>query len=117
MEIYAKLKYVRISAQKARLVASQLHGLAVQRALDLLLFSRKKASVMFRQLLTSTIANAEHNAGMDIDILYISSVYVDEGPTVKRFRARAKGRGNTVLKRTSHITIKVSDTLKTRSDL
>jgi large subunit ribosomal protein L22 len=72
---------------------------------------------MFRQLLTSAIANAEHNAGMDIDILYISSVYVDEGPTVKRFRARAKGRGNTVLKRTSHITIKVSDTLKTRSDL
>jgi large subunit ribosomal protein L22 len=72
---------------------------------------------MFRNLLTSAIANAEHNASMDIDMLYISSIYVNEGPTVKRFRARAKGRGNTILKRTSHISVKVSDAIDKRSSI
>jgi large subunit ribosomal protein L22 len=116
MEVHAKLKYIRISPQKARLVANKVRGLPVQQALDFLFFSKKKASDMFRSLLTSAIANAEHNAGMDIDILHISSIWVDEGPTVKRFRARAKGRGNTILKRTSHVTMKVSDVIEKRSN-
>jgi large subunit ribosomal protein L22 len=116
MEVHAKLKYIRISPQKVRLVANKVSGLTVQKALDLLFFSKKKASTMLKNLLTSAIANAEHNAGMDIDVLYVSSIYVNEGPTVKRFRARAKGRGNTILKRTSHVTIKVSDVIEKRSN-
>ncbi|MBK2028793.1 50S ribosomal protein L22 [Francisella noatunensis] len=109
MEVQAKLKFVRISAQKCRLVADQIRGLPVEKAINLLTFSNKKAAVLFKEVLNSAIANAEHNDGMDVDSLFVSTVFVDEGPTMKRFEARAKGRGNRILKRTSHITVKVAE--------
>ena len=109
MQTSAKHRYARISAQKARLVADQVRGLPVDRALTLLKFSNKKAAVLVRQVLESAIANAEHNDGADIDELKVSSIYVDQGPSMKRMRARAKGRGNRILKRTSHITVTVAD--------
>ncbi|PIQ43798.1 MAG: 50S ribosomal protein L22 [Gammaproteobacteria bacterium CG11_big_fil_rev_8_21_14_0_20_46_22] len=109
MEVSAKYKYARFSAQKARLVADQVRGLSVEQALDLLAFSPKRAAKAVKQVLESAIANAEHNNGMDIDELKISAIYVDEGPTLKRMRARAKGRGARILKRMCHITVKVSD--------
>lgn len=109
MEVHARLTYARISAQKCRLVADQIRGLQVERALDVLRFSSKKAAGMVRKVLESAIANAEHNEGADIDELKVSRVFIDEGPTLKRFRARAKGRGVRILKRTSHITVAVGD--------
>jgi len=109
METAAVLKYARLSPQKARLVADQVRGLRVDKALDLLAFSSKKAAGVVRKVLESAIANAEHNEGADVDELKISAVMVDEGPTMKRMHARAKGRGNRIIKRTSHITVKVSD--------
>ena len=107
MEVQAKLKFARISAQKCRLVADQIRGLPVEKAINLLTFSNKKAAVLIKDVLNSAVANAEHNDGMDVDSLFVSTVFVDEGPTMKRFEARAKGRGNRILKRTSHITVKV----------
>ena len=109
MEVSATLKQAHISAQKARLVADQVRGLPVERALNVLMFSPKKAAAMVRKVLESAIANAEHNEGADIDELKVSAIYVDEGRTLKRFRARAKGRGTRILKRNSHITVKVGD--------
>jgi len=109
MEVASKLKYVGISAQKARLVADQVRGLPVDKALNTLLFSQKKGARIVKKVLESAIANAEHNEGADVDELKVSTIYVDEGPTQKRFRARARGRGNQILKRTSHITVTVSD--------
>lgn len=109
MEVAAQLKYARISAQKCRLVADQVRGLPVEQALDVLEFSTKKAAGLVKGVLNSAIANAEHNNGLDIDELKVSSIYVDEGPTLKRFRARAKGRGTRILKRTCHITVKVAE--------
>ncbi|MCB1756434.1 MAG: 50S ribosomal protein L22 [Gammaproteobacteria bacterium] len=98
-----------MSAQKARLVADQIRGVKVERALELMEFSNKKAGSILKKLLDSAIANAEHNEGADIDELKVAAVTVDEGPTMKRMRARAKGRGNRILKRTSHITVVVAD--------
>lgn len=109
MEATAKLKGARISAQKARLVADQIRGLPVERAEETLAFSDKKAAQIVRKVLLSAIANAEHNSGADIDELKVHTVYVDEGPTFKRGRPRAKGRFTRILKRTSHITIVVSE--------
>lgn len=109
METVAKLKHAKISAQKARLVADQVRGMQVDQAINLLTFSTKKGASLIRKVLESAIANAEHNDGADIDELIVSKVYVDEGPTMKRFRARAKGRGNRILKRTSHITVAVEE--------
>ncbi|BCX80530.1 large subunit ribosomal protein L22 [Methylomarinovum caldicuralii] len=109
MEVAAKLRYARISAQKCRLVADQIRGLPVDRALDILRFSNKKAAGLVRKVLESAIANAEHNEGLDIDELRVSTVCVDEGPTMKRFKARAKGRASQILKRTCHITVKVAE--------
>jgi large subunit ribosomal protein L22 len=109
MEVSATLKQAHISAQKARLVADQVRGLPVEKALNVLMFSPKKAAVMVRKVLESAIANAEHNEGADIDELKVSAIYVDEARTMKRFRARAKGRGTRILKRNSHITVKVGD--------
>ncbi len=109
MEVSAKHKFAKISAQKCRLVANQVRGLPVEAALDLLMFSQKKVAGLIRTVLTSAIANAEHNEGLDIDELEVSTIFVDEGPTMKRFRARAKGRGTRVLKRTCHITVKVRE--------
>ena len=109
MQTSAKHRHAKISPQKCRLVADQVRGLPVEKALTLLTFSNKKASVMVRKVLESAIANAEHNDGADIDELKVASIYVDQGPVMKRMRARAKGRGNRILKRTSHITVTVAD--------
>ena len=109
MEVSATHKQAHISAQKARLVADQVRGLPVEQALNLLMFSRKKAAGLVRKVLESAIANAEHNEGADIDELKVSAIYVNEASTMKRFRARAKGRGTRILKRNSHITVTVGD--------
>ena len=109
MEVLAKLSYTRISPQKCRLVADQIRGMQVESALQLLAFSPKKAAAVIKKVLESAIANAEHNEGADIDELKISTIFVDEGPTYKRMQPRAKGRGNRILKRTSHVVVKVSD--------
>jgi large subunit ribosomal protein L22 len=109
VQVESKLKMARISAQKVRLVADQIRGLPVENALEVLTFSDKKAGALMKKLVDSAIANAEHNEGADIDELKIAAVQVNEGPTMKRLRARAKGRANRILKRTSHITVTVSD--------
>jgi len=109
MEVAAKLRFARISPQKTRLIADQIRGQSVEKALQTLTFSPKKAAGIVKKVLESAIANAEHNEGADIDELKIAKVYVDEGPTYKRMQARAKGRGNRILKRTSHITVVVGD--------
>lgn len=109
MEVYSKHRYAKISAQKGRLVADQIRGLPVDRALNILTFSDKKAAVLVKKVLESAIANAENNEGADIDELFVSKICVDEGPTLKRMRARAKGRGSRILKRTSHITVAVAE--------
>ena len=109
MEVSAKLRGARISAQKARLVADQVRGKPVEEALNTLEFSTKKAAHLVRKVLNSAIANAENNEGADVDELRVSTIFVDEGLTMKRMRARAKGRGDRLLKRTCHITVKVAD--------
>ncbi len=109
MQTSAKLRHARLSAQKGRLVADQIRGLPVEQALNILAFSKKKGAVLMKKVLESAIANAEHNDGADIDELVVSSVSVDEGPTMKRIRARAKGRASRILKRTSHINVTVAE--------
>jgi len=109
MQAVAILKYARISPQKARLVADQVRGLPVARALEVLQFSNKKAAHPIKKVLESAIANAEHNEGADIDELKVTRICVDAGPLIKRWRARAKGRGVRILKRTSHINVTVGD--------
>ena len=109
MEVSASAKRLRISAQKVRLVADQIRGKPVADALDLLSFSNKKASVLMRKALEFGVANAENNEGADIDELKVSEVYVNEGMTMKRIRPRAKGRADRIFKRSSHITVTVSD--------
>ena len=112
MEVGATLKGTRLSAQKARLVARQISGMSVDKALNVLAFSPKKAAYLIKKVLESAIANAENNESSDIDDLRVSEIYVNEGATLKRMRARAKGRGNRILKPTCHITVKVSDAEK-----
>ena len=107
MQAQAKLRHARISPQKARLVADQIRGLAVDRALEVLTYSNKKAARLVKGVLESAIANAEHNEGADIDELTVAAISVDEGPVMKRLRARARGRANRLVKRTSHIQITV----------
>jgi len=109
MQTTARLKNARISAQKVRLVADQVRGMPVDKAEQLLTFSSKKAAHIVKKVLLSAVANAEHNEGADIDELKVSKITVDEGPTLKRGRARAKGRGTQILKRNSHITVTVAD--------
>ena len=109
MQAVAKLRFTRISPQKARLVADQIRGKRVEEALSILQFSSQKSAGIIRKVLESAVANAENNAGADIDELKVSTVMVDEGPILKRFRARAKGRGTRILKRTSHITVTVAE--------
>lgn len=109
MEVAAKLKGARISAQKARLVADQIRGKSVESALEILQFSGKKGADIIKKVLESAIANAEHNDGADIDELKVSTVFVDEGMTMKRIRPRAKGRADRILKRSCHITVKVAE--------
>lgn len=109
METKAILKGVRISAQKGRLAADLIRGLPVERALNLLTFSPKKSSALMKKVLESAIANAEHNDGADIDELKVKTVHVEKGPSLRRFRARAKGRGARIEKQTCHIYLTVGD--------
>ncbi|OFE11269.1 50S ribosomal protein L22 [Pseudohongiella acticola] len=109
MEVVAKLRGARLSAQKARLVADQIRGKAVEEALQLLTFSPKKGAEIIKKVLDSAIANAEHNEGADVDELKVSTIFVDEGMSMKRIRPRAKGRADRIVKRTCHITVKVAD--------
>jgi large subunit ribosomal protein L22 len=109
MEVAAKLKFARLSPQKCRLVCDQIRGLPIDRALDVLKFSRKKVAGVLKKLLDSAIANAENNHGADIDELKVSKIYADQGPTYKRMEAKAKGRGARILKPTCHITVVLSN--------
>lgn len=109
MEVAATLKGAQISPQKVRLVADQIRGKDVEEALGLLEFSTKKAAHIVKKVLDSAIANAENNEGADVDELKVSTVFVDAGRTMKRSSPRAKGRADRILKRSCHITIKVSD--------
>lgn len=109
MEVAAKLKFARLSPQKCRLVCDQIRGLPIDRAIDILKFSPKKAAAVLKKVLDSAIANAEHNHGADIDELKVAQVFADQGPTYKRMHARAKGRGARILKPTCHITVVLSD--------
>ena len=109
MQALAKHCHARTLAQKARLVADQIRGLHVEKALELLTYSPKKGADLIKKVLESAIANAEHNEGADIDELTVSQIFVDEGPTMKRIKPRAKGRADRIFKRSSHITVVVSD--------
>lgn len=109
MQTAAKLKFVRVSPQKTRLVADLVRGKAVGQALQVLKFSDKRAAGIVRKVLESAIANAEHNNGADVDELKITAIFVDEGPTMKRTMPRAKGSADRIIKRTSHITVMVGD--------
>lgn len=109
MEAKAILRSARISAQKVRLVADQVRGMPVGNATNLLAFSNKKAAHLVKKVLLSAVANAENNLGADVDELLVSKIFVDEGPSLKRMHARAKGRGNRITKRTSHITVVVGE--------
>ena len=112
MTTSATLKFSRLAPQKMRLVADQIRGLPVDKALNLLSFSNKKAATVLKKLLESAIANAEHNDGADIDALTVKTICVDQGPAIKRLRPRARGRADRILKRTSHVTVTVADTDK-----
>ncbi len=107
MSTTAVIRNVRLSAQKARLVADQIRGLSVAQALNILTFSPKKGGGIIKKALDSAIANAEHNDGADIDELKVSTIFVDKGTSLKRMIPRAKGRGNAIEKQTCHITITV----------
>ena len=107
--VIAKSKNLRVSAQKARLVADQIRKMSISSALDTLSFSNKKSAVFVLKTLNSAIANAENNLDLDIDDLSIKSIFVDEGRTLKRMKARAKGRSNRILKRSCHISIVLTD--------
>ncbi|NCS64739.1 MAG: 50S ribosomal protein L22 [Hydrogenophilales bacterium CG03_land_8_20_14_0_80_62_28] len=109
MEVSAILRGTRMSAQKARLMADLVRGKPVESAISILTFTPRKAAEVMRKVLESAIANAEHNEGADIDELTVKRIYVDEGPSLKRFTARAKGRGNRIHKPTCHITVTVGD--------
>ena len=109
METSAKLCGVRISAQKGRLVADQIRGKKVDTALNILTFSPKKGAVIIKKVLESAIANAEHNDGADIDELKVKVITVDKATSLKRFTARAKGRGNKIEKQTCHIAVTVGN--------
>src|SRR6187402_192191 len=109
MEVAAKLSGARLSAQKARLVADQIRGKGVEDALDILAFSTKKGAEIIKKVLESAIANAEHNEGADVDTLKVSTVFVNEGRSLKRIMPRAKGRADRIVKRSCHINVKVAD--------
>ena len=109
MQVSATLKYARISPQKCRLVADAIRGKSVANAKQILELMPKKGAGLVKKVLDSAIANAEHNEGADIDELKVKTIYVDQGPTLKRFTARAKGRGNRISKPTCHIVVTVGD--------
>lgn len=109
MQVAATLRYARISPQKGRLVADVIRGKSVDDALRTLTFMPKKGARIVKKVLESAIANAEHNHGADIDELRVATIEVNQAPTLRRYRARAKGRGARIIKRNSHITIRVAD--------
>ncbi|HQR04344.1 MAG TPA: 50S ribosomal protein L22 [Rhodocyclaceae bacterium] len=109
METNAILRGVRLSAQKGRLVADLVRGKSVDQALNILAFSPKKGAGIIKKVLESAIANAEHNDGADIDTLKVKTIFVEKGTVLKRFTARAKGRGNRIIKPTCHIFVTVGD--------
>ncbi|MDO9227289.1 MAG: 50S ribosomal protein L22 [Pseudomonadota bacterium] len=109
MQVSAILRGTRLSSQKARLVADMVRGKRVDLALNILTFSPQKAAFTIKKVLESAIANAEHNEGADIDELKVKTIFVDQGSSLKRFTARAKGRGNRIIKPTCHITVTVGD--------
>lgn len=109
MNVAAKLRYSRVSPQKMRLMADAIRGKSIDEAVKILIFSPQKSSGILKKLLDSAVANAENNLGADIDELRVVSIEVNEAPRFKRFRARAKGRGERRIKRNSHITIRVGD--------
>jgi large subunit ribosomal protein L22 len=114
MQTKASLRGVRLSAQKGRLVADQIRGMAVDKALNVLSFSPKKGAKIIKKVLESAIANAEHNDGADIDELRVQAIFVEQGSMLKRFQARAKGRGNRINKHSCHIFVTVGDEVKAR---
>ncbi len=105
MATVAKLRNARMAAQKVRLVADLIRGQRVEKAINILTFSNKKAAALVKKVLESAIANAEHNDGADVDELKVSTIMVDEGATMKRWRARARGRAAKIMKRTCHVTV------------
>lgn len=107
MATSATLKFTHLSPQKMRLVANQIRGMSVDKAINLLTFSNKKGATIIKKVLESAIANAENNDGADIDELKVSEIQVNQGPTMKRLRPRARGRADRILKRTSHLTLTV----------
>ncbi len=109
METKASLRGVRLSVDKGRLVADMIRGKKVDQAINILTFTPKKAAVIIKKVVESAVANAEHNDGVDIDELKISSIYVEQGATLKRFSARAKGRGNRISKPTCHVFVTVGN--------
>ncbi len=109
MQVVSKLRYARISPQKCRLVADVVRGRPAGNALATLKYMPKKGAELVRKVLAAAVANAEHNHGADIDELKVSLIHVDAAPVLKRFAARAKGRGARIVKRNSHITVAVSD--------
>ena len=109
MQVSAKLKYARISPQKCRLVADLVRGKPVGNAIATLKYLPKKGAELVRKVLESAVANAEHNHGVDVDELKVALIHIDTAPVLKRFAARAKGRGTRIVKRSSHITVAVSD--------
>jgi large subunit ribosomal protein L22 len=109
MQTQAVLKFVRLSPMKGRLLADLVRGKKVDEALNILKFSNQRAAGILKKVLDSAIANAENNNGADVDELKVSEILVDEGPVMKRMSPRAKGRGDRILKRTSHVTVRVSD--------
>ncbi|CAL4323984.1 50S ribosomal protein L22 [Buchnera aphidicola (Chaitophorus sp. 3695)] len=109
MKVCATYKKARSSAQKLRLIADEIRGKKVEKAINILNFSKKKAALLIKKVLESVISNAENNQGLDIDLLRICEILIDEGPTIKRMIPRAKGKADQILKRTSHIKIVVSD--------
>lgn len=109
MQVRAHLKYASISSQKARLVADIIRGKSIDKALDVLNYTPKKAASMIQKLLLSAVANAENNFGLDIDDLFVAKIQVNEGPTLKRMHARAKGRGNRIEKKMSHISVELAE--------
>jgi len=109
METTASIRGARLSAQKGRLVADLVRGKPVDKALNILAFTQKKAAGIIRKALESAIANAEHNDGADIDELRVTRIFVEQGPTQRRFSARAKGRGTRINKKTCHVFVSVGD--------
>jgi len=109
MEVKATAKYMRISAQKVRKIIGSIKGKPVEVGINSLKFMPQKAAAKVEKILRSAVANADQNADMDVDSLVIKNIIVNEGPTLKRFRARARGRGSRILKRTSHITVIVAE--------